>query len=111
VRDLQLIATGDELAAIPEAAGRFHGHHENCAGDQPDRPAGDQIDAMETALTGSPFHMIDLNHFRDKEDAGWRGIVNQGLVSAMGGRLSAFDTMGVRRGSGRCTAGEWGDVR
>jgi hypothetical protein len=74
---------------------------------------------METALTGSPFHMIDLNHFRDKEDAGWRGIVNQEVVSAMGERLSAFDTMGVRSEEwevygwrvGRCTVGEWGGVR
>jgi hypothetical protein len=64
--------------------------------------------------------MIDLNHFRLKEDAGWRGIVNQEVVSAMGGRLSAFDTMGVRLGrremygwgegytigdAGRCTVG------
>jgi hypothetical protein len=44
--------------------------------------------------------MIDLNHFRDKEDAGWRRIVNQEVVSAMGGRLSAFDTMCVRLGDG-----------
>jgi hypothetical protein len=47
VGDLQLIATGDELAAIPEAAGRFHGHHENCAGNQSDNQANDIVRSVE----------------------------------------------------------------
>src|ERR1700744_4840921 len=47
VGDLQLITAGDELTAIPEAAGGFHGHNEDSAGNQSDYPANDIIRSVE----------------------------------------------------------------
>jgi len=48
---LELIAAGDEFPAVPETAGGFHSHHKHCAGDKPDDPAGDPIQADEAALS------------------------------------------------------------
>ncbi len=41
--DLEFVGAGDELAAIPEAAGSLHGHHENGTCDHPHDPAHDII--------------------------------------------------------------------
>ena len=46
--DLEFIAAGDEFAAVPEAAGRFHGEHIDGAGKKPYDPAGDPIEADES---------------------------------------------------------------
>jgi hypothetical protein len=48
VGDLQLVAAGDELTAVPEAAGSFHGHYIYCCGDDSDDPSDDVVDFGET---------------------------------------------------------------
>jgi hypothetical protein len=48
VGDLELVAAGDELTAIPEAAGRFHGHDEDSTGDNTHDPAHDIVHSIET---------------------------------------------------------------
>ncbi len=47
VGDLQLITAGDEFAAVPEAAGRFHGHDKYGAGNQSHDPAHDIVHSVE----------------------------------------------------------------
>ena len=47
VGDLDLITAGDELTAIPEAAGRFRGHDKNGAGGQSHDPAHDIVHTIE----------------------------------------------------------------
>jgi hypothetical protein len=47
VGDLQFVAAGYELTAIPEAAGGFHGHDENGAGNQSNDPAHDIVHSVE----------------------------------------------------------------
>src|ERR1700761_700380 len=48
VGNLQLIAAGDELTAIPERTGGFHGHHIDCTGDEPHDPANDVVYLVKT---------------------------------------------------------------
>ena len=50
VGDLQLIATGHELATVPETTGGFHGQHEYGAGDKAYDPAHHAILAGETGF-------------------------------------------------------------
>jgi hypothetical protein len=47
VGDLDLIAAGDEFAAIPKAAGSFHGHNKNGTGNQSHDPAYDIVYPVE----------------------------------------------------------------
>ena len=68
VGNLEFIAARDKFAAVPEAAGGFHGHHEYGAGDQADDPAGDKIVTAEGA--GRIIHIIELFHLKLKENAG-----------------------------------------
>jgi hypothetical protein len=51
VGDLELEATGDELAAVPEAAGRLHGHNINGTGNHTHDPAHDIIHSVEIHMT------------------------------------------------------------
>jgi hypothetical protein len=48
VGDFQLITAGDEFTAVPEAAGRFHGHDINGGGNDPDYSSYKVIDFAET---------------------------------------------------------------
>jgi len=48
VGDLELVAAGDEFTAIPEAAGRFHGHDEDSTGDNSHDPAHDIVHSVKT---------------------------------------------------------------
>jgi hypothetical protein len=45
--DLQLIATGDEFSAIPEAAGRFHSKNKDAAGNYTHDPAYDIVHSVK----------------------------------------------------------------
>ncbi len=47
VGDLELVTTGNEFAAIPEAAGGFHGHYKNSTGDHTHDPTYHIIHSFE----------------------------------------------------------------
>jgi hypothetical protein len=51
VRDLELIATGDEFPAVPEAAGRLHGHHIYTAGNHTHDPTYHIVHSVEIHIT------------------------------------------------------------
>jgi hypothetical protein len=46
--DFQLVTTGDEFTAVPEAAGRFHGHDVYGCGDESCDCSYDVVDFAET---------------------------------------------------------------
>jgi hypothetical protein len=48
VGDLEFVTAGDELTAIPEAAGGFHGHYIYGCCEEADDPSGDIVDFSET---------------------------------------------------------------
>ena len=58
MRDLEFVTAGDKLATIPETAGRLHGQHIYGAGNKPDDPAREEVEALEATLL--KIHMNKL---------------------------------------------------
>ena len=50
MRYLLFICTGSKFTTIPEAAGGFHGHDINRAGNDTYNPAGDVVDAFKAHI-------------------------------------------------------------
>jgi hypothetical protein len=46
--DLEFVAAGDELTAIPEAAGGFHGHDKDSTGNHSHDPPHNIVHSFET---------------------------------------------------------------
>ena len=57
------MATGHELAAVPETTGRFHGQYEHCAGDKAYDPAHYAILAGEATLRAIKLHVNKLSEY------------------------------------------------
>ena len=55
--DLKLVTTGDELAAVPEAAGGFHGHHKNGTGDHTHDPSHHIVHSIKPHIELAFFGM------------------------------------------------------
>lgn len=77
VGNLEAVAAGDELTAVPKATGGFHGQDKNGTSNEADDPSGDAIEPDEVAFCNSSLHINELWVFFTKENAGCQSVEDQ----------------------------------
>jgi hypothetical protein len=83
VGDLELITAGDELTAIPEAAGRFHGHYIYHTGSQSHDPAYNIIHSVKPHKRNVLTLIFAKNKYKELTDKEYGKKSLRNLITAI----------------------------